>query len=90
MEIRVVVPDDTGVAHLLDVLARGLGARSVSFDSGCNEIRILAKRDSNRLVVQVLAAVQTWLADECIVWARLRLGFRSYTLVGSTPVASGE
>jgi hypothetical protein len=89
MEIRVVVPDDTGVAHLLDVLAR-VGARSVSFDTGCNEIRIRAERESNRLVVQVLAAVQKWLADECIVWARLRLGFRSYTLVGSTPVASGE
>lgn len=80
MEIRVVVPDATGVSGLLNRLGGLLGSPAVSFDGHRNEIRVLALRDSNRLVVQVLAAVQDWLADESIGWARLGLGFRSYTL----------
>ena len=81
VEIRVGVTDATGAHGLLRRLAALFDRSSVSFDSRCNEVLVRSEWES-RSVVQVINAVQSWLAADGVDSAKLSVGDRSYTMVG--------
>jgi hypothetical protein len=81
VEIRVAVPDDTRVHGLMRRLAGLFDRSSVSFDGVEREVRVRSDWES-RSVVQVLRAVESWLADDGPDSAKLSVGDRSYTMVG--------
>ena len=81
VEICVAVPDDTRVHGLMRRLAGLFDRSSVSFDGVQREVRVRSEWES-RSVVQVLRAVESWLADDGPDSARLSVGDRSYTMVG--------
>ena len=87
VEIRVAVPDATR-AHVLMTRLGGLFDRSsVSFDGTRREVQVRSEWES-RSLVQVLGAVESWLAEDGPDSAKLSVGDRSYTMVG--PTARGE
>jgi hypothetical protein len=88
VEIRVAVPDATGVHGLVRRLAGEFDRSSVSFDGPHNEVRVRSEWES-RGVVSVLNAVEAWLAEDGVGSATLSIGDRSYTMVGPAPVAFG-
>jgi len=59
----------------------------VSFDGARKEVRVCAERESSA-VVQVLRAVEAWLAEDGRDSAELSIGDRSYTLVAPAPIGS--
>jgi hypothetical protein len=59
---------------------------SVSFDRVQSEVRVHSKWES-RGIVQVLGAVESWLAEDGPESAKLSVGDRSYTMVA--PAALG-
>jgi hypothetical protein len=81
VEIRVAVPDTTRVHGLMRRLAGLFERSSVSFDGVQREVRVRSEWES-RSVVQVLRAVESWLADDGPDSAKLSVGDRSYTMVG--------
>jgi hypothetical protein len=81
VEIRVAVTDAAGAHGLLRRLAGLFDRSSVSFDGMHNEVRIHSEWES-RSVVQVIAAVESWLAADGIDSAKLSVGDRSYTMLG--------
>jgi len=87
MEIRVGVAGAPGVHGLMRRLAGVLDQSAVSFDGARKEVRICAERES-RAVVQVLGAVEAWLAEDGRDSAELSIGDRSYTLVAPAPIGS--
>jgi hypothetical protein len=89
VEIRVAVPDVTRVQGLMRRLA-GLFDRSlVSFDGAQREVRVRSEWES-RGVVQVLRAVESWLAEDGPDSAKLSVGDRSYTMVGPTGLGAPD
>jgi hypothetical protein len=87
VEIRVAVPDATSVHGLMRCLAGLFDRSSVSFDGAQGEVRVRSEWES-RGVVQVLGAVESWLAEDGPDSARLSIGDRSYTMVGPTHLAT--
>jgi hypothetical protein len=87
VEIRVAVPDDTCGHGLMRRLAGVFDRSSVSFDRVQREVRVHSEWES-RGVVQVLGAVESWLAEDGPESAKLSIGDRSYTMVGAA-AASG-
>ena len=83
VEIRVAVPDDTCGHGLMRRLAGVFDRSSVSFDRVQSEVRVHSKWES-RGIVQVLGAVESWLAEDGPESAKLWVGDRSYTMVGPT------
>jgi hypothetical protein len=81
VEIRVAVPDATRVHGLMRRLAGLFDRSSVSFDGVQREVRVRSEWES-RGVVQVLRAVELWLAEDGPDSAKLSVGDRSYTMVG--------
>jgi hypothetical protein len=81
VEIRVAVPDATRVQGLMRRLAGLFDRSSVSFDGARREVRVRSEWES-RSVVQVLGAVESWLAEDGPDSARLSVGDRSYTMLG--------
>ena len=81
VEIRVAVTDAAGAHGLLRRLARLFDRASVSFDGTRNEVSVHSESES-RSVVQVIDAVQSWLATDGIDSAKLSIGDRSYTMAG--------
>jgi hypothetical protein len=81
VEIRVAVADADGAHGLLRRLAGLFGRSSVSFDVMRNEVRVHSEWES-RSVVQVISAVESWLAADGIDSAKLSVGDRSYTMAG--------
>jgi hypothetical protein len=81
VEIRVAVPDATGVHGLMRHLGGLFERSSVSFDAKHNEVQVQSEWES-RGIVQVLSAVESWLAEDGPDSARLSVGERSYTMVG--------
>jgi hypothetical protein len=80
VEIRVVVPDETGARGLRHHLVSLFGRSCVSFDRARQEVRVRSEVESGA-VVQVIAAVQSWLAADGAGSARLSVGDRSYLMV---------
>ncbi|HET9781148.1 MAG TPA: hypothetical protein VFR33_05150, partial [Candidatus Dormibacteraeota bacterium] len=80
VEIRVALTDSTGAHGLLRRLAGVFDRSSVSFDGTLNEVRVRSEWES-RSVVQVIDAVQSWLAADGVGSAKLSVGDRSYTMV---------
>jgi hypothetical protein len=87
VEIRVAVPDATGVHGLVRRLAGVFDRSSVSFDGRHKEVRVRSEWES-RSVVLVLDAVEAWLAEDGVGSAKLSIGDRSYTMVGPVPMTS--
>jgi len=81
VEIRVAVKDDAVPHGLLERLAALFDRSSVSFDGSRNEVRVRSEWES-RAVVEVIHAVQSWLAADGIASAELSVGDHSYTMVG--------
>ena len=81
VEIRVAVTDAARVHGLLRRLGWLFDRSSLSFDSTRNEVRVRSEWES-RSVVEVIDAVQLWLAADGIGSATLSVGERSYTLAG--------
>jgi hypothetical protein len=80
VEIRVVVPDETGARGLRHHLVSLFGGSCVSFDRARQEVRVRSELEA-RAVVQVIAAVQSWLATDGPGSVRLSVGDRSYVMV---------
>jgi hypothetical protein len=81
VEIRVAVTDPGRAHGLLRRLAGLFDRSSVSFDGTQNEVRVRSEWES-RSVVEVIDAVQSWLAADGVESAELTVGDRSYTMVG--------
>jgi hypothetical protein len=81
VEIRVAVSDAAGAHGLLRRLTGLFDRSSVSFDGTRNEVRVHSEWES-RSVVQVIAAVESWLAADGVDSAKLSVGDRSYTMLG--------
>jgi hypothetical protein len=81
VEICVAVTDAAGAHGLLRRLAALFDRSSVSFDGTRNEVRVRSEWES-RSVVEVIDAVQSWLAADGVASAELSVGDRSYTMVG--------
>jgi hypothetical protein len=79
VEIRVAVPDATRVHGLMRRLGRLFDRSSVSFDTKRKEVRVRSDWES-RSVVEVIDAVQSWLAADGVGSATLSVGDRSYTM----------
>jgi len=89
VEIRVAVPDDTYGHGLMRRLAGVFDRSSVSFDRVQSEVRVHSKWES-RGIVQVLGAVESWLAEDGPESAKLSIGDRSYTMVAPTANAASN
>ena len=89
VEIRVAVPEATSVHGLMRGLAGFFDRSSVSFDGGQGEVRVLLDRES-RGVVDVLRAVESWLAEDGPDSAELSIGGRSYTMLAPTGIAASD
>lgn len=82
VEIRVAFEDATGAPGLVRRLVALFDRPSVSFDSAQNEVHVISEWES-RGVMQVLRAVEAWLADDGPESARLSVGDRAYTMVAA-------
>ena len=89
VEIRVAVPDATRVHGLMGRLAGLFDRSSVSFDEAQREVRVRSEWES-RGVVQVLQAVESWLAEGGPDSAKLSIGDRSYTMIGPTALGAPD
>jgi hypothetical protein len=87
VEIRVAVPDNTFGHGLMRRLAGLFDRSSVSFDGVQREVRVRSEWES-RGVVQVLRAVESWLAEDGPDSAKLSIGDRSYTMLGEARPAT--
>ena len=83
VEIRVAVTDAARLHGLMRRLGILFDASSVSFDSIRSEVQVRSEWESRGLV-QVLGAVESWLAEGGPDSARLSIGDRSYTMVAPT------
>ena len=86
VEIHVAVPSATRVHGLMHRLSELFDRSSVSFDRMRNEIEVRSEWESRGLV-QVLGAVESWLAEDGPDSVKLSVGGRSYTMVA--PAALG-
>lgn len=89
VEIRVVVPDVTGGRGLRRHLVSLFGRSCVSFDRARQEVRVRSELES-RAVLQVIGAVQAWLAADGTGSVRLSVGDRSYLMVDRDSPAAKE
>jgi hypothetical protein len=80
VEIRVAVQDATRVHGLMHHLGGVFDCSSVSFDETRSEVQVRSEWES-RSLVQVLGAVESWLAEDGPDSAKLSVGDRSYTMV---------
>jgi hypothetical protein len=83
VEIRVAFTDATRVHGLLRRLGRLFDRLSLSFDGARREVLVRSEWES-RSVVEVIDAVQSWLAADGLDSATLSLGDRSYTMFAPT------
>ncbi len=87
VEIRVAVTDAARVHELMRRLGGLFDRSSVSFDATRSEVQVRSEWES-RSVVEVIDAVQSWLAADGIRSATLSVGNRSYTMAGPSFGAS--
>ena len=80
VEIRVAVPDGTRVQGLIRRLGGLFDRSAVSFDAMRREVEVRSEWESRGLI-QVLGAVESWLAEEGPGSVKLSVGHRSYTMV---------
>jgi hypothetical protein len=90
MVIRIALPDLdlASVPSLTERLDGVIETASIWLDGGRKEVRVLAEFESESEVVNVIDAVQAWLATNGGGSAALSIGDRSYTLVGEEQFAT--
>jgi len=81
VEIRVAVTDVARAHGLMRRLGGLFDRSSLSFDATRSEVQVRSEWES-RSVVEVIEAVQSWLAADGIGSATLSVGDRSYTMAG--------
>jgi hypothetical protein len=86
VEICVAVTDAARAHGLMHRLGGLFDRSSVLFDGERREVRVRSEWESRGLI-QVLGAVDSWLAEEGSDSARLSIGDRSYTMFA--PAALG-
>ena len=89
VEICVAVEDVGRVSGLMRQLATLFDRSSVSFDRSRKEVRVQSEWES-RGVVNVVEAVEAWLAEGGVDAATLSIGDRSYRLAGPEPVGASR
>jgi hypothetical protein len=89
VEIRVAVTDAARLHGLMRRLGTLFDPSSVSFDATRSEVQVRSEWES-RSVVEVIDAVQSWLAADGIGSATLSVGDRSYTMAGPSFGGSNE
>lgn len=89
VEIRVAVTDATRAHGLMHRLGGLFDRSSVSFDAKRNEVQVRSEWES-RSVVEVIGAVQSWLAADGISSAMLSVGDRSYTMLAPTTLGASN
>jgi hypothetical protein len=89
VEIRVAVTDAARSHGLMRRLGRLFDRSSVSFDTTRSEVQVRSEWES-RSLVQVLGAVESWLAEDGPDSARLSIGDRSYTMVAPAPLGASN
>ena len=89
VEICVAVADATRVPGLMRLLAGLFDRSSLSFDGSRKEVRVRSEWES-RGVVNVVEAVEAWLAEDGVESATLSVGHRSYRLAGPTPAEASR
>ena len=87
VEICVAVADATRAHGLMRRLGGLFVRASVSFDTTSSEVQVRSEWES-RSIVQVLGAVESWLAEDGPDSAMLSVGDRSYTMVGPTALGA--
>jgi hypothetical protein len=87
VEIRVVVTDATRVHGLMRRLGGLFDRSSLSFDGRRSEVQVRSEWES-RSIVEVLGAVESWLAEDGPDSAELSVGDRSYTMVAPTALGA--
>ena len=87
VEIRVAVPDATLGHGLMRRLGGIFDGSSVSFDGTRSEVQVRSEWESRGLV-QVLDAVESWLAEDGPDSAKLSVGDRSYTMLAPTALGA--
>jgi hypothetical protein len=85
VEIRVAVPHATRAHGLMRRLGGLFDRSAVSFDGVEREVRVRSEWESRGLI-NVLGAVESWLADDGPESVKLFFGDRSYTMVAPTPL----
>jgi hypothetical protein len=88
VEIRVAVPDATRAPGLMRRLAGLFDHALVSFDGAQREVRVGSQE--SRGVVQVLRAIESWLAEDGPDSAKLSIGDRTYTMLGPTGLGAPD
>ena len=89
VEIRVAVEDVGRVPGLIRRLASLFDRSSVVFDRSRKEVWVRSEWES-RGVVNVIQAVEAWLAEDGVDSATLSIGDRSYPLRGPTPAEASR
>jgi hypothetical protein len=87
VEIRVAVPDATLAQGLIRRLGGLFDSSSVSFDGKRSQVQVRSEWESRGLV-QVLGAVESWLAEDGPDSVELSVGDRSYTMVDPTALGA--
>ena len=80
VEIRVAVEDAATVHGLMRRFVGVFGRAAVSFDAACNEVHVKSDWGS-RAVDQVVAAVESWLAEDGVGSATLAIDDVAYIVV---------
>ena len=87
VEIRVAVTDAGRLHGLMRRLGGLFDRSSVSFDATRGEVQVRSEWES-RSLVQVLGAVESWLAEDGPDSVKLSVGDRSYTMLAPTSLGA--
>ena len=87
VEIRIAVTDAARLHGHMRRLGILFDPSSVSLDTTRCEVHVRSEWES-RSLVQVLGAVESWLAEDGPESAKLSVGDRSYTMVAPTTLAA--
>ena len=90
MEMRIVVADAASASTLAERLMAAFGANRISRRDDRPEVGVRVGRHSDRAVLRVLDAVDSWLDQAGAGFADMRLGKRSYRVARRAPVESWQ
>lgn len=80
MLLRISVEDSGAAGGLLQKLFGVFSAETVSFDAGRREVRVEPRGDSDRALVQALAAIEDWLGENGNGPTRINVDGHSYLM----------
>jgi len=90
VEVGIAVPSATSAQTLVQRLVNVFDAEAVSVDRDGKQVLVQAERTVSQTVIEVLSAVSHWLDDGGVSQAQVRVGERTYTLLGTGDQARAE